>query len=130
MAQRDKSVDSPSDLGTPWALTGTSFEFAEQAYSNWLANTERIQSEAFEFLNARIEKVLATARELGSCTNPADYFALQAKYAQGALADWFAEGQKIADLVGEIAQSPTEHGAKRKSHARRSANGHHSRAAH
>ena len=129
MTQRDKSI-SDSDLGMPWALAGTSFQFAEQAYLSWLASTERIQSEAMGFLSERIEKVLATARELGNCTNPADYFALQAKYAEGALADWVAESQKMVDLVGEIAQASTEPSAARKSHARRSANGAQGRAAH
>ena len=126
MTQRDKSIDSPSDLGAPWALTGPSFELAEQAYLGWLANTERIQSEALGFLNERIEKVLATARALGDCKNPADYFAVQAKYAEGAIADWFAEGQKMANLVGEIAQTSTTPSS-RGGHARkasRSGNGH------
>jgi hypothetical protein len=125
MTQRDKTVEPASELGTSWALAGPSFELAERAYLNWLASTERIQTEALGFLNGRLEKVVATARELGNCKNPADYFVLQAKYAEEAVADYLAESQKMADLVGEIAQSsaaPSSRGHGRKSG--RSGNGH------
>jgi len=124
MTQRDRSTEPTSDLATPWALAAPSFELAERAYHNWLASTERIQSETLGFLSGRIEKILATARELGSCTNPGDYLVVQAKYAENALSDWLAESQKMADLFGEIAQTQAsdsvEHGRKS---ARRS-NGH------
>ena len=124
MTQRDRSIESTSDLGTPWTFAVPSFQLAETAYQSWLASTERIQSEALEFLSGRMEKVLETARELGSCTNPADYLVVQAKYAEGAMADWLAESQKLAELMTELAQESTNGTAKRKTHASRSTNGH------
>jgi hypothetical protein len=125
MTQRERTVEPASDLGTPWALADTSFEFAERAYLAWFSSTERIQTEALGFLSGRLEKAVATARELGNCKNPADYFVVQAKYAEEAVADYLAESQKMADLVGEIAQSsaaPSGRGHGRKSG--RSGNGH------
>src|SRR4051812_9409798 len=104
MTQRDSSANNGSEIGTPWILSGTSFELAEQAYVTWLASTERIQNEALGFLSQRFEKALTTARELGNCWNPADYFVVQAKYAEDALTDWWTESQRLAGLVGEIAQ--------------------------
>ena len=124
MTQRDTSVDSILDLGAAWPLASTSFELADRAYQTWLVSTQRIQNEAFEFLSGRVEKALATARELGSCTNPADYLFVQAKYAESAVADWLAESQKLADLIGEIAQESTDGNANSKPHAKRSGNGH------
>jgi hypothetical protein len=127
MTQRDKSVDSTSDVATAWALAAPSFELAERAYHNWLASSERIQSETLGFLSGRFEKLLATARELGSCTNPGDYLVVQAKYAEGALSDWLAESQKMADLFGEIAQNQASDAVEHGRESARRSNGHASR---
>jgi Phasin protein len=43
-------------------------------------------------------------RELARCTNPSEAFALQAKFANQMAADYFAEGQKIVEIMGEMAK--------------------------
>jgi phasin protein len=125
MAKRtSEHIGTPADMSALWDMNGMSFELAEKAYRTWMTNAGRMQTEAIDFLNERLEKSLAVARELGNCKTPAEFFEVQAKYADGALADWFAESQKMAQLLGDIAKesaSPTrEEGSEHKRSAHRS----------
>jgi hypothetical protein len=92
-------------------MNGVSYELAEKTYRAWLAGAGRIQNEALGFLNDRLEKGLETARELGNCRTPNEYFEVQAKYTDREVTDWIAESQKMIELFGEVARKtaqPTE----------------------
>lgn len=126
MPHRGKTTRSDVDLPSFGLLPG-------QAYVAWLETTGRLQSEAVEFLNDRFEKVATTARDLGHCKNPAEYFELQTRYAEGALADWLGESRKMIELVGEIAQEAAAPHADRSVEqvaGRRSSRARHGKAAH
>src|SRR6266498_3763690 len=105
MAKRhDSAHETPTDSRVLWDINGMSFELAEKAYRAWLASAGRIQNEALGFLNGRFEKGLAVARELTNCKTATDYLEVQAKYADSEMADWLTEGQKMAQLFGEVAK--------------------------
>ena len=55
-------------------------------------------------MQERFTKELEAAAQLARCTNPTEMFAVQAEFANKLAADYFAEGQKMAELMGEMAK--------------------------
>ena len=51
-----------------------------------------------------MQKELEAAVKLAGCTDPTEAFAVQAEFANKMAADYFEEGQKIVELMGEIAK--------------------------
>jgi hypothetical protein len=110
MTKRHEATgDIPMDVRALWGMNnGSSLEFAEKAYRAWLNGAGRIQNETIGFLNGRIEKNLAAARELTSCKTATEYFDVQAKYADAAVSDWIAQSQKMAQLLNELTIETTQ----------------------
>ncbi len=109
MAKRhDSAHPTATDMRVLWDMNGVSYEIAEKAYRAWLAGAGRIQNEALGFLNGRLEKGLETARELGNCRTPTEYFEVQAKFTDDAVTDWLAESQKMFELFGEVARKTAQ----------------------
>ena len=93
---------TPINIGALFDMSGSQFDLAEKAYRTWMESAGRLQNETLGFLNERFEKNLAVARELNACKTPTEYFEVQARYADRAMADWVAQGQKIVHLMNEI----------------------------
>jgi hypothetical protein len=102
MTKRQESANGAPDLSMLWDMNGASFELAEKAYRTWLAGAGRIQNETVDFFNDRLEKGLATARELSACKTATEYFEVQAKFTERAMSDWLAQGEKMVELLGEL----------------------------
>jgi len=93
----------PVDARTLWDMNGRSVEYVEKAYRAWLEAASEMQSEALDFLNARLTKDAAMMARFGRCKTPVEAFNLQAEYAGSTFVDLVNEGQKIAEHFGKAA---------------------------
>lgn len=87
-----------------WNMDPQSIETVAKAYTAWLSQAKRMQDETMRFAHERFTKELDAAVQLARCTNPNEAFAVQAKFANKLAEDYMAEGQRIVELMGEIAK--------------------------
>ena len=87
-----------------WNMDPQSFEAVTNTYRVWINQANRMRDETTRFVQERFTKELEAAAQLARCTNPTDAFAVQAEFANKMAADYFAEGQKIVELMGEMAK--------------------------
>jgi hypothetical protein len=87
-----------------WNMDPQSIEAVTKSYRAWLRQANRMRDEAMRFAQERFTKEIEAAVQLARCTNPSEAFALQAEFANQIAADYFAEGQKIVEIMGEMAK--------------------------
>jgi Phasin protein len=110
MPRQAKVVESTVPaVGAMWNMD------PEAMYKAWMNQTIRMRDETLRFAQERFTKELDAAARLIRCANPTEVFAVQAEYANTMAADYFAEGQKLVELMGEMATeispSPRPHRA-------------------
>lgn len=105
MQRHSKAVEpTVPTVETMWNIDPQSIEAIAETYKAWLSQANRLQDETMRFVQERFAKELEAAAQLARCTNPAEAFAVQAEFAQTMAADYFAEGQKMVELTGEMAK--------------------------
>jgi len=87
-----------------WNMDPQSIEAVTNTYRAWFRQANRMRDETMRFAQEQFTKDIEAAVQLARCTNPSEAFALQAKFANQMAADYFAEGQKIVELMGEMAK--------------------------
>jgi len=87
-----------------WDMSGRSFEMAERACRAWMGGAMQIQNEALDFMRASAGRNVTAASEIAHCTNAAEAFGLQSRYAQENVAEWLDEGRKMAEMMGALWQ--------------------------
>ena len=87
-----------------WNMDPQSFEAVTNTYRVWINQANRMRDETIRFVQERFTKELEAAVKLAGCTNPTEAFAVQAEFANKMAADYFEDGQKIVELMGEIAK--------------------------
>ena len=104
--QRHSKVVEPTVRYTEavWNLDPQSIEAVTKAYRAWINQGTRMRDETMRFAQERFTKELEAAVQLARCTNPTEAFAMQAEFVNKMAADYLAEGQKIVELMGEIAK--------------------------
>jgi hypothetical protein len=104
--QRHSKAVSPTvpSAELMWNMDPQSMEAVTKPYRAWFRQANRMRDETMRFAQERFTKEIEAAVQLARCTNPSEAFALQAKFANEMAADYFAEGQKIAELMGEMAK--------------------------
>ncbi len=98
------ATPNPFDVRAMWRMADTAFADEESAYRGWLERAASLQSEATAFWNARLGKDVATLTALGQCANPGEAFELQMKYMRDAMADCYTEGQRVMQLMYDVAR--------------------------
>jgi len=91
----------PPDVRSLWGMNG---DYAGKAYQAWLETAGRIQGDAMEFVQSRLEKDVAAIADLGKCMTAVEAFNIQFAYARDAFADYVGEGQKIAAMLNDAAR--------------------------
>ena len=114
MQRHSKAVESPvANLEAMWNIDPQAIETLSKTYRTWLEQANRMRDEAIRFTQERFTKELDAAVRLSRCTNPTEALAVQTEFARSMAADYFAEGQKIAGLMGEMSKefssSPKAH---------------------
>jgi len=99
----------PVDLTVPnaeamWNMDPQSFEAVANTYRAWFTQANKMRDETIRFVRERFTKELEAAVQLAGCTNPTEALAMQAEFANKMAADYLAEGQKIVELMGEMAK--------------------------
>ncbi len=79
-----------------WGMEPPSIDAVSKTYTTWF-------NEAWRFAQDRFTKDLQAATQLARCTNPTEALAVEAEFASKMAADYLAEGQKIVELIGELA---------------------------
>src|SRR5207249_3050409 len=104
MPRHSKTVGSI--LPNAEAMSSTeppSIDAVTKTYTAWFNQASRLRDEALRFAQDRFTKDLEAATQLARCTNPTEAFAVEAEFASKMAADYLAEGQKIVELMGELA---------------------------
>jgi hypothetical protein len=105
MQRHIKAVEGPfPNAEAMWNMDPQSFEAVTNTYRAWFNQANRVRDETIRFVQERFRKELEAAVKLAGCTNPTEAFAVQAEFANKMAADYFEEGQKIVELMGEIAK--------------------------
>jgi hypothetical protein len=103
MQRHTKAVEATAlDAGAMWNIDPQSVEAVTNTYRAWFNQANRMRDESIRFMQERFKKELEAAVKLAACTNPTEAFAVQAEFANKMAADYFEEGQKIVELMGEI----------------------------
>lgn len=87
-----------------WNMDPQWVETVTKTYAAWFDRANRMRDETMRFAQEQFTKELDAAVQFARCTNPTEAFALQAEFANSMAADFFAEGQKFVELMGEIAK--------------------------
>jgi hypothetical protein len=109
------ATPNPFDVRAMWGMADGAQGVEGNAYRLWLESATRMQSEIAAFWNDRLGKDVATVTALGQCANPGEAFELQTKYARDAMADYYAEGQRVMQLMIDAAEEsglPTARGGR------------------
>ena len=114
MQRHSKAVEpTMRKIEAMWNIDSQSIEAVTKACAAWFGQAKRMQDETLRFAQDRFEQELAAAVQLTKCRTANEALALQAKFANKMAEDYLAEGQRIADLMGEMAQeisaSPKPH---------------------
>ncbi len=105
MATHGKSTDAiPARDAAIWSMSPSSMDVVTKAYTAWLDQANKLNDEAFRFAHDRLAKDLAAAAHLVRCSEPNEALALQMEFASKMAADYLAEGQKMLQLVGQLAK--------------------------
>lgn len=104
MATHSKSTDAiPVRDAAIWSMS-PSTDLVAKAYTSWLNQANKVNHEAFRFAHQRLAKDLEAAAHLVHCSEPNEAFTLQMEFASKMAVDYLAEGQKILELVSQLAK--------------------------
>ncbi len=98
-----------------------SFESMSNAYSDWLQNANRVQTEMIRFIGDRFSKDLSLISRLASCKQPDEFLRLQAEAVSEIATDYMQEGAKLLAMFGEASRSGAEEVVRAAGAARRQA---------
>jgi len=98
----EASPPNPFDLRALWEANGGAAAFGGDAMRTWLDSATRMQAEATAFWTGRASKDMAALTMIGRCTNPAEAMEAQMRYAREAVADFYAEGQRMMRMASEV----------------------------
>ena len=87
-----------------WNMSLSSTDLVTKAYTAWLDQANKLNEEAFRFAHDRLAKDLEAAAHLVRCSEPNEALALQMEFASKMAADYLAEGQKMLELVSQLAK--------------------------
>lgn len=76
---------------------------AMRMYTSLFGNAVRVQTEVLRFLSGRLAKDAQMLEQFGACKGPADVAQLQVKLGSDAIADYFAEMQRVMALFERAA---------------------------
>jgi hypothetical protein len=108
MQRPSKAVETPiPDLEAMWNIDPQMIETMSKTYRTWLEQANRMRDEAFRFTQERFTKEMDAAVRLSRCMNPTEALAVQTEFARNMAADYFAEGEKLVGLMGEITKELT-----------------------
>jgi len=102
--QRHLKAVPPTVLNAEAMWNMDRVEAVTNTYRAWFDQANRMRDETTRFVQERVTKELEAVAQLARCTNPTEAFAVQAEFANKMAADYFAEGQKIIGLMGEMAK--------------------------
>ncbi len=94
----------PSHAEAPWNMDPPSIETMMKACGAWFNQANRMRDETMRFAHERFTKELDAVAQLARCTNPNEALAVQAEFANRMAEDYVAEGQKIVELMGKMAE--------------------------
>jgi hypothetical protein len=114
MQRHSKAVELPvPNLDAIWNIDPQMIETLSNTYRTWFDQANRMRDEAIRFTQERFTKELDAAVRLSRCKNPTEALAVQTEFASNMAADYFAEGQKLVGLMGEMSKelssSPKAH---------------------
>jgi hypothetical protein len=104
VARHSKSTSAISiDDAAIWGTNPPSMDVVTKAYTAWLGQANKVNNEAFRFAHDRLAKDLEAAAHLVRCNEPNEAFTLQMEFASKMAVDYLAEGQKMLELVSQLA---------------------------
>jgi hypothetical protein len=97
-------VTNPFDVAAMWNGNPGLAAFGGDAMRAWLDSANRLQAETTAFWTGRVSKDVAAMTAIARCTTPAEAMEAQMQYAREAVADFYAESQRVMRIVGEAAK--------------------------
>ena len=97
-AQKQKSESASK-------LAEESFTTMSHAFSNWLRNANRMQTETIRFMSERFNKDMLAFSRFGECKKPEEFAQVHSELVTQMVNDYMEEGTKLVALFGDLAQS-------------------------
>jgi hypothetical protein len=104
MRHAAERVDAtPFDVLALWDVNHEVFDVYGRANRAWVDGIARAGAQTAAFWNSQLERGVSALAAIGRCTDPGEAFAIEARYAGDAMAQCMAEGQRLLQLMVEIA---------------------------
>ena len=116
-AQSTSQIPEISNLNA--GATRESFESMSNAFSDWVQNANRVQTEMIRFIGDRFSKDMGLISRLASCKQPDEFLRLQAEAMSEIATDYMQEGAKLLALFGEASRNGAAEAARAARAARR-----------
>lgn len=95
--------------GLPFfAANWNPFGAATGQFGDWVRSAGRLQSEVLNFAQARFRRDIEALERFARCRKAEDYVDAQAAFIAEVCSDYAKESLRIADILGEAAQSAKE----------------------
>lgn len=95
---------NPFDVRAMWNVNSGVMDACGRANRAWLDGVARAGAQTAAFWTGQVEKGVSALAEMGRCKDPGEVLAIEARYASDAMAECVAEGQRLMQLMAEIAQ--------------------------
>lgn len=102
--EAERADAPPFDVRALWDADNGLLDVCGRANRAWLDGVARAGAQTAAFWNGQLEKGVSALAAMGRCTDPGEALAIEARYASDAMTDCFVEGQRLMQLMGEIAQ--------------------------
>jgi hypothetical protein len=96
------ATPNPFDVRALFDATPGAAAFGGDAMRAWIDSATRMQAEATAFWTGRAGKDVAAMNALVRCTSPTEAMQAQMAYAKEAVADFYAEGQRMMRVVTDV----------------------------
>jgi hypothetical protein len=100
----EAATPNPFDVRALFDMNKGMAAFGGDAMRTWLDGAAKMQAETTAFWTARVGKDVAAMTAFARCTTPAEAMELQTKYARDAMADYYAEGQRLMRFATDAAK--------------------------
>ncbi|MFO1324008.1 MAG: phasin family protein [Burkholderiales bacterium] len=100
----ERADATPFDVRALWDVNDGMFDVCGRANRAWLDGIARAGAQTTAFWNGQFEKGVSALAAMGRCTDPGEALAIEARFAADAMTDCFAEGQRLMQMMADLAQ--------------------------
>lgn len=105
MSKSQSTIHLPEGSAWNTGVARETFDSVSHAYSEWLQNANRVQTEMIRFIGDRFSKDMNLITRFAGCKQPDEFLRLQAEAVSELASDYMQEGARILALFGEASKT-------------------------